>query len=347
MKRCPTCDKTFEDSMRFCQSDGTPLVEDEPIDLYKTMVAKPEDIAAAIPSSFKEPEKPAEPEHEEVLEIPKDDDPRKTMVASKEEIQEVLAEEPGMEIPAVNEQVPTPPPFIAPPVQEMPKPPVDSKPIEPVAPAEPPTPQTPTPPPSPFDSDPVLPDFSKTSPPIPSPFGQPDPPEFIAPKPTPSKPLEPAAPIVGAASSSANPFDTPTPTSSAPAEWQPPAAPEANWQGQGLGKDSPLQPPAVTGPSSMLAIVSVVLGLLGLLMVLPTIAFLFCGILPVGLGLAAIVTGFMAKSRAKSKPEQYAGGGLALGGIVLGVISVLAPVVIAVLIIVLYGAAILAMPAVS
>jgi hypothetical protein len=332
--------------MRFCQSDGTPLVEDAPIDLYKTMVAKPEDIAAAIPSSFKEPEKPAEPEHEEVLEIPKDDDPRKTMIASKEEISEILSEEPGMEIPAVNEPaapIPTPPPFIAPPVQETPKPPVESKPVVPVA---PPTPKTPTPPPSPFDSDPVLPDFSKTSPPIPSPFGEPKPPQFIAPTPS-SKPLEPAAPIAEAASGSSNPFDTPSssaPINSTPAEWQPPAAPEANWQAEGLGKDTPFQPPAVKGQSSMLAIISVILGLLGLLMVLPTIAFLFCGILPIGLGIAAIITGFMAKSRARSKPAEYGGGGLAIGGITLGFISFLAPIIIAVLIIVLYGAAMLAMP---
>ena len=41
MKQCPTCDKTFDDAMRFCQSDGTPLVADEPLDPYKTMVARP------------------------------------------------------------------------------------------------------------------------------------------------------------------------------------------------------------------------------------------------------------------------------------------------------------------
>ncbi len=27
MKRCPTCDRTFEDSMKFCQTDGTVLVD--------------------------------------------------------------------------------------------------------------------------------------------------------------------------------------------------------------------------------------------------------------------------------------------------------------------------------
>ncbi|HXH69318.1 MAG TPA: hypothetical protein VNI60_03120, partial [Pyrinomonadaceae bacterium] len=27
MKRCPTCKRTFDDSMKFCQTDGTPLVD--------------------------------------------------------------------------------------------------------------------------------------------------------------------------------------------------------------------------------------------------------------------------------------------------------------------------------
>ena len=51
MKRCPTCQKTFDDSMRFCQTDGTPLVDDAPpVDPYKTMVASKEEIFAAISS---------------------------------------------------------------------------------------------------------------------------------------------------------------------------------------------------------------------------------------------------------------------------------------------------------
>src|SRR6185369_4036351 len=51
MKRCLTCQKTFDDAMRFCQTDGTPLVEDvAPVDPYRTMVASKEDIAAALRS---------------------------------------------------------------------------------------------------------------------------------------------------------------------------------------------------------------------------------------------------------------------------------------------------------
>ena len=111
MKKCPTCEKTFEDSMRFCQADGTQLVAvAETIDPYKTMVARPEEIAAAMPP------KTPEPAHEEgdVLQIPKAD-PNKTMFVSEEELRREMsdfrAEEPVIEIPPAKE-APTPPAFI-------------------------------------------------------------------------------------------------------------------------------------------------------------------------------------------------------------------------------------------
>src|SRR3954469_25606955 len=88
MKKCPTCEKTFEDSMRFCQVDGTPLVDAAPpVDPYKTMVARPEDISAAIPPP------PIEPPNREddVLQLPKQNDPLKTMFASEDEIRREMA----------------------------------------------------------------------------------------------------------------------------------------------------------------------------------------------------------------------------------------------------------------
>ena len=30
MKKCPSCQRTFDDNMRFCQTDGTPLADDAP-----------------------------------------------------------------------------------------------------------------------------------------------------------------------------------------------------------------------------------------------------------------------------------------------------------------------------
>jgi len=113
MKRCPTCDKTFDDNMRFCQADGTPLVEDAPVDPYKTMVARPEDLAAASSSGA-----------EDVLDLPSASDPAKTMYASEDEIRAEMAKQ--------DDQVIDIPPLVEP---------------------EPPAFSEPTPPPSPFSSD--------------------------------------------------------------------------------------------------------------------------------------------------------------------------------------------------
>jgi hypothetical protein len=46
MKRCPNCQRTYEDNMKFCQADGTPLVDDAPQadeanDPFKTVLANP------------------------------------------------------------------------------------------------------------------------------------------------------------------------------------------------------------------------------------------------------------------------------------------------------------------
>src|SRR5215208_6811932 len=89
MKKCPVCEKEFDDTLRFCQIDGTPLVEksepQESPDPYKTMVASKADIAAAIPK-----ETPAEPPipsplEDQLLEIP-GNDPNKTQFVSESEL---------------------------------------------------------------------------------------------------------------------------------------------------------------------------------------------------------------------------------------------------------------------
>ena len=90
-------------------------------------------------------------------------------------------------------------------------------------------------------------------------------------------------------------------------------------------------------PSSILAIVSLVLGVLGLLSVIPTLIFVFCGILPFFLGIGAAITGFLARSRASSSPDQYGGKGMATIGIVLGVLDVLAPFAVVALTFLIWG----------
>ena len=273
--------------MRFCQTDGTPLVEEaEPVDPYKTMVARPEDIAAAIPPTPTESPKA----EDEVLEIPPVEatDPKKTMYASEAEIRSAMAEvdDQVIDIPPAAE--PEPPRFIEGNLGSAP--------------------------PSPFDS-PGGADISKTTPPIPSPFekappsyepvgekfeaSEPEPPQF-------GEPERPAAPDFG------SPFGTGTEPSSpiAPADFTPtPAAQESTWQ------DNQMQNPqfqnAVPAQNKTLAIVSLVLGILGLT--------LCCGtIIP---SLAAIITGFMARSKASSNPGQYGGSGLAIGGLITGVLG--------------------------
>jgi Domain of unknown function (DUF4190) len=137
--------------MRFCQADGTPLLDDAPLDPYKTMVARPEDIAAATSSR----------QQDDVLDLPAESDPAKTMFASEEEIRrEMSARDAG------DDQV------------------ID---IPPLAEPEPPRFSEPAPPPSPFSS----PEGGATSgAPIPSPFEAPKPssyepvtPSFAEPEP--------------------------------------------------------------------------------------------------------------------------------------------------------------------
>lgn len=143
MKRCPTCDKTFDDNMRFCQADGTPLVDDAPIDPYKTMIATPADIEAA---------KNAASQADDVLDLPAD--PAKTMYASEDEIRAEMAAH-----DKADEQVIDIPPLVEP---------------------EPPKYSEPAPPPSPFSAPGDI--GSMTTPPIPSPFDDPKPSTYEPPQ---------------------------------------------------------------------------------------------------------------------------------------------------------------------
>ena len=336
MKRCPTCEKTYDDNMRFCQADGTPLEEAaEPVDPYKTMVARPGDIAAAIPkSSFdapagKPPAGESKPEHDEVLQLPKDEDPRKTTFASENEIRREMASQPAdeqvMEIPPLDKSaVPEPPKFAEPSFGDP-----GSK------------------PPSPFDSPKdkpsPAPDFQKTSPPIPSPFNEPkpvektppvsfEPPKAAAPPPSPFDAPKPSAPEppppsfpkepepVFQQSTGGSPFDQPSAPPPGPADWNPPAVADSGWQNAPAVKNQGSAPaPGKTGPNSTLAIVSLVLGIVSFI----------CGLGPLA-GIPAIIIGFMQRGKIKRYPGQYAGGGMAMVGILLGVLNFILVIVVAI-----------------
>lgn len=284
MKRCPTCDKTFDDQLRFCQSDGTPLVDDAPaFDPYATIIASRPPIAEPEPpeplemepdSAGQSPDtgySPIEPPAEE-LEMPPVD-PLKTMYVSEAELKEVMASSEGHPGPG-EAPVPEPPRFSEP---EVPAPVFGDR--------------SPTPPPSPFSA-PADDDLS-------------GPETFVRPAPMAPEERAPEAPPPTA-------FDAPPPpafeSSPAPPTFGQPAASYVEPQFGGTGG---FQPAAqASDKNQTLAIISLITGLLSIL---------FCGISgPIG-----VITGWMARKRAKSEPANFGGEGLALVGIITGALGTL------------------------
>ena len=102
MKKCPTCQKTFDDNLRFCQSDGTPLVEDAPPpDPYATMVASKDEIMSAIPDGRKIrlPLLSPTEDDDDLLDIPEESDSMKTMFVTDAERKEMFDEPSSKPIP--------------------------------------------------------------------------------------------------------------------------------------------------------------------------------------------------------------------------------------------------------
>jgi len=102
------------------------------------------------------------------------------------------------------------------------------------------------------------------------------------------------------------------------AAWTPPAPIEAAATGpvQNWEPNEPMQnAPVSAGPQGQnktLSIISLVAGILGLT--------LCCGtVLP---SLIGTVLGFMARSKAANDPSNYGGAGLALGGIITGILGI-------------------------
>ena len=156
---------------------------------------------------------------------------------------------------------------------------------------------------SPFDSSPG------------SPFGS-SAPSFKEPEPMFDEPQTPynQSPFGGSP-----PFDSQSDTYNAPgqqSQWSPPPAPISEWQNQNSGQNVPFQAGVITkGQDKTLAIVSLVCGILSLTC---------CG--PVT-GIAALITGFMAKNNVDADPLHYTGRGLAVAGMIMGGISVALTVV--------------------
>lgn len=97
--------------------------------------------------------------------------------------------------------------------------------------------------------------------------------------------------------------------------------PKNQWQNQPLAINQPYgvvgQNPqyAVQGQNQTLAIVSLSLGILGIVLIC-------CwGGIPLGTG--AVVTGYLAYNNVKREPAVYGGGSMAMGGMITGGISLL------------------------
>ena len=335
MKKCPTCEKTFDDNLRFCQTDGTPLVdvkeEAPPPDPYATMVAGRDDFAAAIP-----PDEPAQDDapDEDVLEIPEpeeESDPMQTMVVSDGERKDLFEDAPPISAP--------PSPFSEPfsagaddVSSAPPEPPKFSEPnLNPPSfgdlSSESPAPESPFPKEPPSFGEQPLPSQGSTqessgaspySTPIPSPFGEQMPPSYETPSTPPFKEPEPALNEPSDPFGASEPVNQPMQQS----EWTPPAAPEQSWQNQEIGQNTPFQPPPAgnAGPNQTLAIVSLVTGILSCLCCFSILT-----------GPAAIVMGFMAKNKISQNPNEFGGGGLALGGMITGAVGTLIGIVVIIL----------------
>ena len=317
MKKCPACDKTFDDSMKFCQIDGTPLVEDAAFDPFATIVgaAPPRPGSEPVSEASPQPDEdaPAISEPDDLLDLP-DADPLRTMYASDEEMKAALqsdTEAPQSEIidlPLVTDisseetlvdkagdqqgygeskqafPDPEPPSFKMP---DVPAPSFGDM----------------SPPPSPFSPG------SSADQPLP-------PPSFDEPATGAPKFNEAETIIQGGYT---NPFEA-APTAPV-AEWTPPPAPVSSWENQSTGSEvayTPSAAPMAAGQNKTLAIISLVTGILG-------VTICCGGLLP---SLAAIVTGIMARSKASQNPSEFGGAGMAMAGIITGVIGLLGGIVV-------------------
>lgn len=346
MKRCPNCEKEYPDSMRFCQTDGTSLVEAAenapPPDPYKTVVGgmiKMDDDLLQLPDPPDPMKTMISPMSAPKPETPKAEPPKPASepISAPPKPENQASEMPSPNPPIFNESKPTPPPSSASP--------------SPMSGSEPPKTDS-APPPKPFNDIPTIdsapPKFNslytsgetpkKDSPfdkpqnsPGSSPFDRPsnapssgspfeksppppykEPEQFGGQQPPPfgNSPFQQPQTPFGQANEPANdPFKQDS--------WTPPPAPVAGWQDQGLGANTPFQPPVAGGQNNTLALVSLILGIASFVCSLSIVA-----------AIPAIITGYMQRNNIKNNPAQYGGSGMAMAGMILGGINLVLTVVV-------------------
>ena len=331
MKKCPNCQKTFDDSKRFCQVDGTPLVDivepAETEDPFKTVVMGKPPLGNAAEDPMKTTVISGDSKDDDILQIPEEFDPMKTMVVS-----DPIKLEP--KTPVNEPVVPEPPKFnepsITPPKMED---------LSPVNTPKAETPVVPNPFNEPKKEIPVVPNpFNEPprveAPVVPNPFNEPQKSE------TPVNPIsspfeaktenkppfkEPESPFTAPPS----PFDSPFNQPNEPvgqelqSSWNPPPVPNEQWDQQDIGSNTPFQPPPAGtsgGQNQTMAIVSLVLGILSCLCCFSILT-----------GPAALIVGIKARSKANANPAEFGGSGLALAGMITGGIGTVVGTIVMIL----------------
>lgn len=120
------------------------------------------------------------------------------------------------------------------------------------------------------------------------------------------------------------PFDDSPPTvmmndprATNPTNWQAPAAPPAQWQNPQKMQATPFGSSMMyQSKDKTLPTISLVLGILSIVLV--------CCYGGIWLGIPAAVIGFLGMKNADSDPSRYEGRGLAIAGMVIGGVSLLA-----------------------
>ncbi len=297
MKRCPTCRKTFDDSMQFCQADGIPLVEDKAPNAAGAMIN--DDDA-------------------DLLQL---NDESETMIASGNrnsgggnfggEINfDDLDEDFGKDKQAASSPASD--------FGSQAKSSFDNSQVIEDAAATPP-PQTNL---NSFSNDfsSNQTPFETPSPAVSSPIETP-PPSVYQP-PSFQEPEQANQPNFGAPQS---PFNQPVIGQPLQPQWTPPPAPEANWQSQNISANTPFQPPAVIGQAQnqTLPIISLVCGILGF------VAICCYGGIP--LGIVALVTGYLGLQNVNKDSINFGGKTMAIVGMALGAAALLLNIIFIIL----------------
>jgi len=373
MKKCPTCGKTFEDNLRFCQADGTPLVDDaaaaepaaeEPFDPYATIVGVPKN---AIPASTPPEASVEPPPAPEVSGEPLDISPSGTVSLRAVDAGPSSSADAGSVGGESASSIPVAPPddildLGSDPLKTMYVSDAEMNevlgtvgqgaetPAEEIRADE-----------AQVEAPPAGADFGSMSPP-PSPFSEPTTPEET-PVPAPPSFLDSPTPSPGSEAETqvqmdppfqpepAQPAFEPEPSyQDAPTVFQPQpdppqfsdAAPVA-MQDQGWSPPPPPTPEwqnqqidsntPFQPPPAGAGGENKTLAIISLVLGILSVC---CYVAPLT-GLAAVITGFMANKKAKQDPQNYGGKGLALAGIICGGVFFLIGVAYWIYIIVVIG----------